>query len=88
MNRLFENDFNYLNNKKGLYPKTNVKSPIGVKDTFLNEMSAYRSQRPKHLKPKNPLTRAGRAIDTLRGAAHSTSHVYKGEALRTLLKLR
>lgn len=76
----------YLNNQKGKYQKTNVKSPGGVKDTFLNEVSAYRSQRPKHLRPKNPLVRMGREIDDLKRAGRSTSRAYKGKALKTLFK--
>ena len=78
----------YTNNQKNRFSRTGEKSIRGVKDTYLNEITAYRSQRPKHLKPKNFMSRAGRAIDTLRGAAASTSDAYNGKALKTLLKLR
>lgn len=78
----------YLHKKKGRYPNTSKNSLTGLKDTFLNEVSAYRSQRPKHLKSSNPILKASRGIDILTGAKASTSAVYKGRILKSLLKLR
>ncbi len=77
----------YINKEKGRYPRTQEKSLRGVKDTFLNEMSASRSELRKSQKNMNPLVRAGRGVDHITSSISSTKSAYGAKTLKDILKV-
>ena len=78
----------YINDVKGRYPRTKQNNIRGVKDTFLNEVSARRSEVPKNMKSYNPLIRAGRAVDTIGDSVRSVKSVYGNNLLKALKTFR